>query len=385
VTESSSVYDSWRALSKAKQVGWIDFIHDEVDFDSCIDMKEYQHYDSAANGVLHVIIPSKVIAFRCPSQLPDVQSPSCPWRDIDGERHFGPSYYADILSGDFNVQLVTLPDKEQDEDYSEASDSDSEDGEASVDDEAAGECECGGGVCTFDIEAATYEAHGIAVERLVAGPSHPTSALLRNVDRFLTLARLAPGAIALHGPPGGDGGPGGGEMLVSALLIREHGFDARAAIAWVRLAHPSSPPPFLTFAIESKPVAAASAAGSSAGRRSLLRSKAFGRSAPNLLVAVPPPAPFQGRVRRPSGISEGPGAGEMFSLGRADAGGGGGVLGGLRMSRSLSYPENLGSLAAARMEEEEEEVFSGELGCGVPSPAVFDFGLVPAAAANCAE
>jgi hypothetical protein len=33
-------------------------------------MEEYDHYDSLANGVIHTIIPSKLLAFPRPSALP---------------------------------------------------------------------------------------------------------------------------------------------------------------------------------------------------------------------------------------------------------------------------------------------------------------------------
>jgi hypothetical protein len=77
--------------------------------------------------------------------------------------------------------------------------------------------------------------------------------MLRDLDRFLTLERHTPGPIAMHAGGDRDGNSGeaqgagwlgvGGEALVVALLMRRHGFEARAALAWVRLANPATPPP----------------------------------------------------------------------------------------------------------------------------------------------
>ena len=74
-------------------------------------MYEYLHNDDPANATLHVIIPSRLVAFACPDDLRPVEGPgeAPPWADIAGRRHFGPDYYADIL-GDFGVQLVVRCD-----------------------------------------------------------------------------------------------------------------------------------------------------------------------------------------------------------------------------------------------------------------------------------
>ncbi len=52
----------------------------------------------------------------------------------------------------------------------------------------------------------------------------------------------------MHGD--GDVGLGsGGELLVSSLLIKRYGFDARSALAWVRVTHPPAKPQVLSFAL----------------------------------------------------------------------------------------------------------------------------------------
>eukprot|EP00291_Cryptomonas_curvata_P024841 CAMPEP_0172172926 /NCGR_PEP_ID=MMETSP1050-20130122/12735_1 /TAXON_ID=233186 /ORGANISM="Cryptomonas curvata, Strain CCAP979/52" /LENGTH=416 /DNA_ID=CAMNT_0012844555 /DNA_START=150 /DNA_END=1400 /DNA_ORIENTATION=- len=197
-----SLVDSWEALHCGKMQGWLDFERAEPDIDRCIDMEEYIHYDNPANGKLHVIIPSRLIAFPCPSDLEvDEESGEAPqWLDMAGGRHFGPDYYADIL-GDFDVQLVVRCDAS----------------------------------ATYD--DAAFASRGLAVERLGGALEMRPQRLLQEVDRFLTLARLVPGMIGIHGADAGLGS--GGELLVSSLLIKRHGFRARSALAWLRITHPA--------------------------------------------------------------------------------------------------------------------------------------------------
>jgi hypothetical protein len=245
VGEGLTAADGWRALHRAKANGWLNFQDDEIDVDSCIDMQEYQHYDNPLNGYLHVIIPSRLIAFSNPSNLSELSAggSDAPWLDVDGRRFFGAEFYADILGGDFGVEVVVGCDQ---------SESDAGDGwmvEDGSDDEGAEEGQASEGSSGYDESA--FAGRGMAVERLGVSRCDgglPSGALLRDVDRFLTLARLAPGAIAIHG----DDGPGlgsGGELLVSSLLIKRHGFDARSALAWARMAHPPVTPRVLAFSL----------------------------------------------------------------------------------------------------------------------------------------
>ena len=39
-----------------------------------------------------------------------------------------------------------------------------------------------------------------------------------------------------------------GEMLAAVLLVQRHGFDGRAALAWLRNAHPPASSPHLSLA-----------------------------------------------------------------------------------------------------------------------------------------
>jgi hypothetical protein len=255
-----TVHDCWQAISTAKTNNWIDFLTEpaDIDIDTCIDMEEYTHYDSLANGVIHTIIPSKLLAFPRPSVLPAVQGATTPWLDVDGVRHFGPNFYADVLGSEFGVSVVVRCDGdtgvgsvggeclvEESDDAGTDEDEDGVSGEALEDrtQENRGEF--------FDSSEEAFQERGIAVERLCdrcgEGERGPPGGLgmLRDLDRFLTLSRLAPGAIALHGRGVGLGP--GGEALTTALLMRGHGFSARAALAWTRLVHPAAPSPPVRF------------------------------------------------------------------------------------------------------------------------------------------
>ena len=114
-----------------------------------------------------------------------------------GERRFGPSFYGDIL-GDYDASLVV----------------------------------CCSSNLLYDPTA--LAERGVAVEVLAGGTQD--GQLLAAGDRLLTLAQAAPGAIAVHGGGGWEEG-----VLLSACLIRLHGFRAREALAWTRMAHPAGP------------------------------------------------------------------------------------------------------------------------------------------------
>ena len=195
------------ALHRARQCAWVDFTGKAVDFDRCIDMPEHIHYDSLANGALHVLVPGKLIAFPCPANLPGDEV----WADAGGARQFSPAYFGDVL-GDFGVEIVLR---------------------------------CG--VLCYDTWA--FEQHGISVENLpVSGHDDAddladvaaVAGMLSAADRFLTLTDLAQGAIAVHGC-GDDGSLGaGGRLLVQMYLMRRHGFGAGDAAAWILMAHPGA-------------------------------------------------------------------------------------------------------------------------------------------------
>jgi hypothetical protein len=164
-----------------------------------IDLDEYVHYDSPLNGGFHVLVPDRLLVLHCPEDLPG----GAAWVDAGGVRRFSAAHYADIL-GDFDVEVVVRG---------------------------------GGDACSYD--ASAFAARGIEVEdlALVNGGGVPT---LAEIDRFLSLARHASGAVAVHG--GAGGGLGAAGTLIAAHLIREHRFRAKDAIAWVRMIHPDALP-----------------------------------------------------------------------------------------------------------------------------------------------
>jgi hypothetical protein len=162
-----------------------------------IDMEEYVHYDSPLNGTLHVLVPDRLLVFNCPTDLPA----GAPWADCAGVRTFSPAYYADLF-GDFGVAVVVRG--------------------------------CGDGA----YDPSPFAAQGIEVEDLLLdGDGAPT---LSAIDRFLSLARRAPGAVAVHG--GAGAGLGAAGALIAAHLMGAHAFLAQDAIAWLRMVHPGALP-----------------------------------------------------------------------------------------------------------------------------------------------
>ena len=55
--------DCWRGLEKGRDMGWIRYA-DSGDMWGQIDIEEYRHYDSPANGNLNEVVPGKFIAFQ---------------------------------------------------------------------------------------------------------------------------------------------------------------------------------------------------------------------------------------------------------------------------------------------------------------------------------
>ena len=212
-----AVEDCWRALHHVNaNCGWLklDAKHrmrifrqdnDEEAEPDTIDMEEYVHYDNPLNGNLHVLVPEKLLVFDRPADLPDGQL----WADAGGERRFSAAYYAEVLC-DFDVAVVL---RACDEDAAAA------DGHG--------------------YDAGAFAARGIEVEEvgLDADGGVPTMA---EIDRFLAVARHAPGAVAVHGGAGGLGAAG---TLIAAHLISAHRFRAKDAVAWVRMIHPAALPP----------------------------------------------------------------------------------------------------------------------------------------------
>ena len=78
-------------------------------------------------------------------------------------------------------------------------------------------------------------------------------------------------------------------MLVSSLLMQRHGFDARSALAWLRVCHPPAPPRVLAFSLLDEAAQVAIKPSSPQELDAPMRRRAwrtdgrFGSSAPALL------------------------------------------------------------------------------------------------------
>jgi hypothetical protein len=225
-----SVTDYWKALYHAKSLGWIDLSKDP---DLCpeeknsagskrLELEECIHYSDPVNANLHVVLPGKLLFISNPADLPDDRQ----WMDDGATRLFSPAFYADLL-GEFDVVLVICLED-----------------------------------CGYD--RTPFLERGIGVEELHL--RHDTPDILRAADRFLSLLRAAPGAVAIHG--GADGLRYAG-TLVSAHMMSRLGFGAADAAAWMRMACPALlvPPECLAalsdgagFLLVSDPASASSAA-----------------------------------------------------------------------------------------------------------------------------
>ncbi len=176
-----------------------------------LDIEEFVHYSSRANGSVHLLIPKKMFFFCSPEDLPENQC----WVDISPDhgsvcRRFGPQYYADLFE-EMGVTVVASLGRN-------------------------------------DFSANAFLARGIDLVDLnldAGGEPSP----LRALDRVLSLARAVDsGPIALHS---GDGlaWPDYIGAVVAAYLINQQGFRPAAAVAWIHMLAPwmfhgdSSPPP----------------------------------------------------------------------------------------------------------------------------------------------
>ena len=193
-----TVEDCWRALLKAKNLGWIDQSR-RLNSKSTIqhgslDIDQFEHYSRSWNGGLHTIIPGKLIIFPDPEEFEDGQL----WLDTsDGTRSFSPTFYADLFQ-ELNVSIVVCLGKSD-----------------------------------FDFSA--FLEHDEEYDELGLESGNEPIHILRAMDRLLTLARAAPGALALHG--------GGAHRLlaafVAACLSSCNGFEGGAAVAWISMTCPS--------------------------------------------------------------------------------------------------------------------------------------------------
>ena len=210
-SDSAIIKDCWRALETVKGLGWLsEWYPRNVTSRTppCIDMNEFLCYDDPCNGGFHAIIPGRLFVFNCPTDLPEDPNSVeiLPGMDVDGERLFDGSFYANLWP-DLDIALVV-------------------------------QC-CG----DDEYDASKFKDFDIPVEQMNVNDGGK-SGLLQHFDRFLTLARLAPGALAIHGD---RTGLGLAEALICSLLMREYHFDAKAAVAWISMVHPPKHVAWLLF------------------------------------------------------------------------------------------------------------------------------------------
>jgi hypothetical protein len=210
-----TLHDCWRALGRALLLGW--FVPPASDDEPALDAAELAHYARPANGGVRILAPGALLLFPTPSDdLPAGQE----WADAvaaDGRaaRRFGAGFCASLLADLGATSAACL-------------------GRASP---AAARALAARGVAPLDLHLAA------PAPRAGGGAPAPAAAaagglLLRALDRLLTLARAAPGAVAVHcGAGGGAEWPAAWlATLAAAFLISRFGFSGPEAAAWVHLA-----------------------------------------------------------------------------------------------------------------------------------------------------
>ena len=177
--------DCWRGLAKGRDLGWIgyggsDYLWGDIDVD------EYRHYDSPANGNLHEVVPGKFVAFQGPRDLGGAD-----YRDdaATGARAFSPDFYVEVLR-DMKVETVARLNEAR---YS-----------------AAG----------FTSRGLVH--HDLEFDDCTCPPDAVVAAFLRESE----------GAVAVHCQAGLERTG----TLIGLWLMRSRGFTAREAMGWLALA-----------------------------------------------------------------------------------------------------------------------------------------------------
>jgi cell division cycle 14 len=186
-----SLGDCWRALCKAKTLGWVGR-PDSDGFSGDLDMEEYAHYDNPLNGDLHEVVPGKLVAFAGPEDLGGEAYQD----DAAGRRRFSPHYFAEEFAERGVSDVVRLNEARYDgREFSDR------------------------GIVFLDLPFDDCTAPPAAV-----------------AEAFLAAVDAAPGAVAVHC----KAGLGRTGTLIALYLMRSEGFTAREAMGWLRIMRPGS-------------------------------------------------------------------------------------------------------------------------------------------------
>jgi hypothetical protein len=207
-----TIHACWCALDHALRLGW--FVLPSSEDEPVLDVGELEHYACAANGSVQMVVPGALLFFPTPS---DDVCHRRGWADtVSAEggtrRLFAPGFYASLLA-DLGVSAVACL------------------GRGSAETARAFAAR---GVAPLDLRLLA-PAHGV-------GRASAAVALLPALDRLLSLARGAQGAVAVHVGSGGDWPASSLGMLAAAFLISRFGFSGGEAAAWVHMVAPTMLP-----------------------------------------------------------------------------------------------------------------------------------------------
>ena len=194
-----SILDALSAIERALALDWL--APPNTAEEPALDIGKATHYAHPANGGLQTVVPDRLRFFPSPVSLSAGQA----WADASPadaspRRRFSAAFLAELLA-DFGVSAVV----------------------------------CLG--LTRSSDLAAFRGCGLDVHDLDL--DRQRLALLGAMDRLVSLAHAAPGAVAVCSWEGDDGSLAGRESiqtLGAAWLMAEGGFGTEAAEAWVGMA-----------------------------------------------------------------------------------------------------------------------------------------------------
>jgi cell division cycle 14 len=189
--------DCWRALERARNKGWLRYrtLHTPYLW-GMIDKDAYDHYDNPLNADLHEIVPCKILVFRGPKDLGGPRFQDRHKAGVFVSRDFSPEYFAETFKELGVSTIIRLNSPQYDQ-------------------------------RTF-VDMG-YEHYDLDFD----GRSTPPS---RVMSEFFKIVDNASGVVAVHGRES----LGRAGTLAALFLMRSHSFNAREAMAWVRVMRPGS-------------------------------------------------------------------------------------------------------------------------------------------------